>query len=167
MVISYIYWICWCMKSAFYEHQHIPQAWTFARPRAMQEMRGNTSVDTYLDLPNKLMWSYLSVPTYLMELWWIFSSCLGWLKDRTFHLCLSYLTSFWNQLLRIWYQWYYGSSTWGTRALFLVCGSSPQLNKCPSSSYPLKAKYVELMGKGKGYNSSHVYCQAKGWSKKR
>jgi hypothetical protein len=25
---------------------------------------------------------------------------------------------------------------------------------------------VELMGKGKGYNSSHVYCQAKGWSKK-
>jgi hypothetical protein len=25
---------------------------------------------------------------------------------------------------------------------------------------------VELMGKEKGYNSSHVYCQAKGWSKK-
>jgi hypothetical protein len=24
---------------------------------------------------------------------------------------------------------------------------------------------VELMGKEKGYNSSHVYCQAKGWSK--
>jgi hypothetical protein len=22
------------------------------------------------------------------------------------------------------------------------------------------------MGKGKGYNSSHVYCQGKGWSKK-
>jgi hypothetical protein len=34
------------------------------------------------------------------------------------------------------------------------------------SSYPLKAKYVELMGKHKGYNSSHVYCQVKGWSKK-
>jgi hypothetical protein len=33
------------------------------------------------------------------------------------------------------------------------------------SSYPLKAKYVELMGKEKGYNSSYVYCQAKGWSK--
>jgi hypothetical protein len=29
------------------------------------------------------------------------------------------------------------------------------------SSYPLKAKYVELMGKEKGYNSSYVYCQAK------
>jgi hypothetical protein len=28
------------------------------------------------------------------------------------------------------------------------------------------AKYVELMGKEKGYNSSHVYCQAKGWSKR-
>jgi hypothetical protein len=25
---------------------------------------------------------------------------------------------------------------------------------------------VELMGKEKGYNSSHAYCQAKGWSKK-
>jgi hypothetical protein len=33
------------------------------------------------------------------------------------------------------------------------------------SSYPRKAKYVELMGKDKGYNSSHVYCQVKGWSK--
>jgi hypothetical protein len=37
----------------------------------------------------------------------------------------------------------------------------------PFSSYPPKAKYLELMGKGKGYNSSHVYCQVKGWSKKR
>jgi hypothetical protein len=36
----------------------------------------------------------------------------------------------------------------------------------PFSSYPLKTKYVELMGKDKGYNSSHVYCQVKGWSKK-
>jgi hypothetical protein len=25
---------------------------------------------------------------------------------------------------------------------------------------------VELMGKEKGYNSSRVYCEAKGWSKK-
>jgi hypothetical protein len=36
----------------------------------------------------------------------------------------------------------------------------------PFSSYPLKAKYAELMGKDKGYNSSHAYCQVKGWSKK-
>jgi hypothetical protein len=36
----------------------------------------------------------------------------------------------------------------------------------PFSSYHLKAKYVELIGKDKGYNSSHVYCQVKGWSKK-
>jgi hypothetical protein len=35
----------------------------------------------------------------------------------------------------------------------------------PFLSYPLKAKYVELMGKDKGYNSSHVYCQVKGWFK--
>jgi hypothetical protein len=36
----------------------------------------------------------------------------------------------------------------------------------PFSSYPLKAKYVELMGKDKVYNSSNAYCQVKGWSKK-
>jgi hypothetical protein len=36
----------------------------------------------------------------------------------------------------------------------------------PFSSYPLKAKYVELMGKDKGYNSSHANCQVKGLSKK-
>jgi hypothetical protein len=36
----------------------------------------------------------------------------------------------------------------------------------PFSSYPLKAKYVELMGKDNGYNSSDVYCQVKGWPKK-
>jgi hypothetical protein len=34
------------------------------------------------------------------------------------------------------------------------------------SSYPLKAKYVELIGKDKGYNSSYAYCQVKKWSKK-
>jgi hypothetical protein len=32
----------------------------------------------------------------------------------------------------------------------------------PFTSYPLKAKYVELMGKDKGYNLSHAYCQVKG-----
>jgi hypothetical protein len=48
------------------------------------------------------------------------------------------------------------------------CCVFPQLSSTdiPFSSYPLKAKYVELMGKGKGYNSSHAYCQVKGWSKK-
>jgi hypothetical protein len=42
-----------------------------------------------------------------------------------------------------------------------MCVSSPWLNKYSFSSYPLKAKYVELIGKEKGYNSSYVYCQAK------
>jgi hypothetical protein len=36
----------------------------------------------------------------------------------------------------------------------------------PFSSYPIKAIYVRLMGKDKGYNSSHAYCQVKGWFKK-
>jgi hypothetical protein len=36
----------------------------------------------------------------------------------------------------------------------------------PFSSYHLKAKYVELMGKDKWHNSSHAYCQVKGWFKR-
>jgi hypothetical protein len=36
----------------------------------------------------------------------------------------------------------------------------------PFSSYPLKTKYVEFMGKDRWYNSSHAYCQVKEWSKK-
>jgi hypothetical protein len=59
---------------------------TSPKLEAMQEMRDNTSVDICLDLPNKLMWSYLAVPTYFMELWWNFLPCLGWLKDETFCL---------------------------------------------------------------------------------
>jgi hypothetical protein len=54
--------------------------------------------------------------------------------------------------------WFLNISHSGT----LFGGSSPRLNKYSFSSYPLKAKYVELIGKEKGYNSSHVYCQAKG-----
>jgi hypothetical protein len=36
----------------------------------------------------------------------------------------------------------------------------------PFSLYSLKAKYVEVMDKDKGYNSSHAYCQVKRWFKK-
>jgi hypothetical protein len=43
-----------------------------------------------------------------------------------------------------------------------VCVSSPRLNRYFFFILP----YVELMGKDKGYNSSHAYCQVKGWSKK-
>jgi hypothetical protein len=39
-----------------------------AKPEAMQEIRDNTSIDPFSDLPNELMWLYLVVPTYLMEL---------------------------------------------------------------------------------------------------
>jgi hypothetical protein len=38
------------------------------KPEAMQEIQDNTSVDPSSELPNKLMWLYLAVPTYLMEL---------------------------------------------------------------------------------------------------
>jgi hypothetical protein len=37
----------------------------------------------------------------------------------------------------------------------------------PFLTYYLKAKYVELMGKDKRYNSSYAYWQVKGWCKKR
>jgi hypothetical protein len=39
-----------------------------AKPEAMQEIQDNTSVDPWSDLPNELIWLYLAVPTYLMEL---------------------------------------------------------------------------------------------------
>jgi hypothetical protein len=136
-----------------------------AKPEAMQEIRDNTSVDPCLDLPNGLMRPYLAVHTYLMELF-VEIFTLSWAVERWNLSSVSLLLSlffFLNQSERI---WYYGSSTLGTRALFLVCGSSPQLNKWSFSSYPLKAKYCELMGKGKGYNPCYIYCQAKRWSKK-
>jgi hypothetical protein len=91
-----------------------------------------------------------------MELLWNFWSRLGWLKGGTFHSCLSYLASFWNQSERI---WYYDSPTLALGHSF--CGSSPRHNNFFFSSYPLKAKYVELMGKEKGYNSSYVYWPSK------
>jgi hypothetical protein len=39
-----------------------------ARPEAMQEIRDNPSVDPCSDLPDELMWPYLTDPTYIMEL---------------------------------------------------------------------------------------------------
>jgi hypothetical protein len=38
-----------------------------AKPKEMQEIQDNTSVDPYLDLLNRLLRSYLVVPTHLME----------------------------------------------------------------------------------------------------
>jgi hypothetical protein len=38
-----------------------------AKPEVMQEIQDNTSVDSCLDLQNRLMRPYLTVPTYLME----------------------------------------------------------------------------------------------------
>jgi hypothetical protein len=129
----------------------------------MQEICDNTSVDLCLDLPNGLMRPYLAVPTYFMEHFVEFFT-LSWVIERWNLSSVSFLLGLFLKSIRenmiLW------SSTLGTRTLFLVCGSSPHLYKCSFSSYPLKAKYVELMGKGKGYNSYPVYCQAKGWSKK-
>jgi hypothetical protein len=134
-----------------------------AKPDVMQEIRDNTSVDLCLDLPNELMRPYLAVPTLLMEFLWNFPPCLGQLKDGTFHPFFSYLASSLKLIGENMILWFLNIRHSGT--LFL-CGSSPRLNKCSFSSYPLIAEYVELMSKGKWYNSCHVYCQAKGWSKK-
>jgi hypothetical protein len=137
-----------------------------AKPKAMHEIWDNTSVDPCLDIPNGLMRPYLAVATYIMLLFVEFFTS-SWAVERWNLLCVSLLLSlFFKSIRENMILYYYGSSTLRTRALFLVCGFSPLLNKCSFSSYPLKAKYVELVSKGKGYNSSHVYCQAKGWSKK-
>jgi hypothetical protein len=42
----------------------------------------------------------------------------------------------------------------------------PHLGSTTVPSHPTLYRHVELMGKENGYNSSHVYCQAKRWSKK-
>jgi hypothetical protein len=39
-----------------------------AKSKAMQEIRDNTSVNSCSNLANESMWTYLAVPTYLMEL---------------------------------------------------------------------------------------------------
>jgi hypothetical protein len=80
----------------------------------------------------------LAVSTYLMELFVEFFTS-SWVVERWNLLSVSlllrlFLKSFGENMIL----YYYGSSTLGTRALFLVCGSSPRLNKCSLSSYPLK-----------------------------
>jgi hypothetical protein len=47
----------------------------------MQEIRDNTSVDSCSNLQNELMWPYLVVPTYLMELFVNFF-ILSWAVER-------------------------------------------------------------------------------------
>jgi hypothetical protein len=120
-----------------------------AKPEAMQEIRDNTSVDPCLDLPNGLMRPYLVVLTHPMELFVEFWPCLGRLKDGTFHPSLSSLASSLKSIGENMILWFLNIRHSGT---FFVRGSSPRLNKCSVSSHPLKAEYVELMGKGKGYN---------------
>jgi hypothetical protein len=93
---------------------------------------------------------------------YFFHLILGSWMVECFVPCLSYLASFWNQSRENMILWFLNIRHSGTP--FMV--PHLQLNKCSFSSYPLKPKYVELMGKEKGYNSSHVYCQAKRWSKK-
>jgi hypothetical protein len=51
------------------------------KSEAIQEIRDNTSVDPCSNLPNESMWSYLAVPTYLMELLWNFFT-LSWAVKR-------------------------------------------------------------------------------------
>jgi hypothetical protein len=138
-----------------------------AKPEAMQEIWDNTSVDPCSNLPNISMWPYLVVPTYLMELFVEFFP-FSWVVERwnlsSVSLLLSLFLKSIGENMIIMILRFLNIRHLGT--IFLVHGSSPQLNKWYFSSYPLKTKYVENMSKGKGYNSSHVYCQAKGWSKK-
>jgi hypothetical protein len=77
MVILYIYSTCWRMKLMFYECQHIPKLkllLILAKPNLKQCKKFETTqnVDPSSNLPNESMWSYLVVPTYLMELLWNF-----------------------------------------------------------------------------------------------
>jgi hypothetical protein len=52
-----------------------------AKPKAMQEIRDNTSVYPCLDSSNRLMRPYLAVPTYLIELFVEFFTS-SWAVER-------------------------------------------------------------------------------------
>jgi hypothetical protein len=52
-----------------------------AKPEALQEIRDNKNVDPCSNLPNESMWSYLAVPTYLMELFVEFFTS-SWAVER-------------------------------------------------------------------------------------
>jgi hypothetical protein len=134
-----------------------------ARPKTMQETRDNIIVDPCSDLPDELIRSYLAVPTYLMELLWNVSPCLGQFKVSSVSLLLSlFLKSIGENMITM-IIWFLNRRHSGT--IFLCVFPHLSSTDIPFSSYPLKAKYVELMGKDKGYNSNHAYCQVKGWSK--
>jgi hypothetical protein len=106
------------------------------------------------------------VPTYLMELFVEFFTS-SWAVKRWNLSSVSLLLSLLLKSIRenmitmiLWFLNIRHSDTlfgmWfltSTQPMFLL-------------SYPLKAKYVELIGKEKGYNSSHVYCQAKDGAKR-
>jgi hypothetical protein len=133
----------------------------------MQEIRDNTSVDPCLDLPNGLMRLYLMVHTYPIELFVEFFT-LSWAVERWNLSFVSLLLSLFLKLIGenmvTMILWLLNLRHSGT--LFGVCFLTSTQQIFLFLSYPLKAKYVELMGKDKGYNSSHVYCQVKGWYKK-
>jgi hypothetical protein len=70
-----------------------------AKPEAMHEIRDNTSVDPYLDLPNGLVRPYLAVPTHLMELFMEFLT-LAWAVERWNLSSVSFLLSLFFKINR-------------------------------------------------------------------
>jgi hypothetical protein len=113
-------------------------------------------------MPKLTKWITAAIPCnpYLVHGAFVnfFWPCVGRLKYGTFCLCLSCLASLCsireNTVTKIIWFLILRHSFW---CVFPHIGSID----IPFSSYPLKAKYVELMGKDKGYNSSHAYCQVK------
>jgi hypothetical protein len=69
------------------------------KPEAMQEIRDNTSVDPYLNLPNGLMRPYHAVPTYLMELFVDFFTS-SWVVERWNLSSVSFLLSLFFKINR-------------------------------------------------------------------
>jgi hypothetical protein len=64
----------------------------------MQEIRDNTSVHPCSNLPNKSMWPYLAVPTYLMELFMEFFTSY-WAVERWNLSSVSLLLSLFLKLI--------------------------------------------------------------------
>jgi hypothetical protein len=70
-----------------------------AKPEAMQEIRDNASVDPCSNLPNESMWSFLAVPTYVIELF-VEIFTLSWVVERSNLLSMSLLLSLFLKSIR-------------------------------------------------------------------
>jgi hypothetical protein len=118
-----------------------------AKHEAIQEISDNTIVDPCSNLPNESMLPYLAVPTYLMVIFVKFFTS-SWSVERWNLSSMSLLHSLFLKSIRenmiTMIQWFLNIRHSGTLfGMWFLTLAQTMFH----SSYSLKAKYVELMGK--------------------